>query len=88
MLPETTINVILSSLMGFLGGLFTIPMNLGFSWIFKKKELSYQHRLKLVEIKRELLLKHELEKSEKNYDDELANLKKEIRQLKQRMKNG
>jgi hypothetical protein len=60
-LPETTTNILLSSLMGFLGGLLTIPINAIVTWALKRDELSFKHRLDLIAKKQELILQYKLD---------------------------
>jgi hypothetical protein len=70
------INLLLSGLMGILGGLSLIIPNMLVSRALKRDELSLQHRYNLVEKRNELLIKHSLE---------LAAKKREI--LLQQMSN-
>jgi len=60
-LPESTINLLLSGLMGIIGGMLTVPINALFSWLLKRSELNYQHQLGMIAKQRELLLAHQLE---------------------------
>jgi bifunctional DNA-binding transcriptional regulator/antitoxin component of YhaV-PrlF toxin-antitoxin module len=60
-IPESTINLILSGLMGLLGGLITIPINVFFAFWLKKFEIEHGHKLDEIAKKRELLLQHKLE---------------------------
>jgi hypothetical protein len=60
-LTESSINLILSGLMGLLGGLFTIPINAVFTYWLKRDEIEYSRRLDEIAKKRELLLQHKLE---------------------------
>lgn len=60
-LPESTINLLLSLIMGLVGGLFSIPINAYFNYLLKRDELHYKHRLDEIAKKRELLLQHKLE---------------------------
>ena len=53
--------LLLSGFMGLLGGILTIPINAIFSYLLKRDELLYQHKLDLIAKQRELLLEHELE---------------------------
>lgn len=67
-LPESTLNLLLSGLMGTFGGLFTLPINAVLSLWLKRNEQSYQHRLNLIAKQRELLLQHELEMKSKQQE--------------------
>jgi hypothetical protein len=60
-LPESTMNIILSGLMGFLGGLLTIPINAIVTWTLKRDEISFKHRLDLIAKKQELILQYKLD---------------------------
>ena len=60
-LPESTSNLILSGIMGLMGGLLTIPINAYFAYLLKRDEISYKRRLDDISKKRELLLQHKLE---------------------------
>ena len=60
-LPESTVNLILSGIMGLMGGLLTIPINSYFAYLLKRDEISYKNRLDDISKKRELLLQHKLE---------------------------
>ena len=82
-LPESTLNLLLSGLMGLVGGLLTIPINALFSRWLKRDELLYQHKLDLIAKQRELLLSHKLELERQGKDTEIAELKTAIGQLKQ-----
>jgi len=57
----STTNLIISGLMGILGGLLTIPINALFAFWLKKYEIEYEHRLDELAKKRELLLQHKLD---------------------------
>ena len=80
-LPESTLNLLLSGLMGALGGLFTIPINALISWRLKRDEQLYQHQLDMIAKKRELLLQHQLEMERRGKDDELTQLRETISRL-------
>jgi len=60
-MPDEIINLLLSGLMGILGGLTLIIPNMLVSRALKRDELSLQHRYNLVEKRNELLIKHSLE---------------------------
>ena len=60
-LPESTINILLSGLMGFLGGLLTIPINAIVTWVLKRDELTLKHRLDMAAKKQELILQYKLD---------------------------
>jgi hypothetical protein len=58
---ETTTGIVLGGLMGFFGGLITIPINALFNYWLKRDELDYSHKLETIAKQRELLLQHKLE---------------------------
>ena len=78
MLSETTTNLLLSGIMGLIGGLITIPINTYFSWLLKKEEIKFQHRLDIIAKKQELLLHHRL-------DVERDGLAREIDELRNKL---
>jgi hypothetical protein len=84
--PESTINLLLSGLMGLFGGLFTIPINALFSWGLKRDEQLYQHKLDMIAKQRELLLQHKLA-MERQKNDEIVKLKEIIDRMEQRLEN-
>lgn len=95
-MPQSTVNLFLSGLMGLLGGFFTIPINALISWWLKRDEQLLQHKLDMIAKQRELLLQHQyeqremvlqhqLEISRTARDDELVDLKAAIVRLEQRV---
>lgn len=86
-LPESTINLLLSGLMGMFGGFVTIPFNAVFSLFLKRDELKYQHKLNLIAKQRELLLQHQLEMERKDRDNEMAALRAAVKRLEERLSN-
>lgn len=68
--------------MGLLGGFLTIPINALFAQALKRDELLYQHRLGLVAKKQELLLQHRLEMERYAKDNEIAEIKAALLELK------
>jgi hypothetical protein len=60
-MSPTIKEILLSSFMGLLGGLITIPISTFFSIRQKRDEIAYQHRLNLIEKEKELYLQHRLE---------------------------
>jgi hypothetical protein len=79
-MDETTTGILLGGLMGFFGGLLTIPIIvLVNSWL-KRDELESSQKLESIAKQRELLLQHKLE-MEKRGKDRL------IDQISQRSEN-
>ena len=64
-LPESTTNILLSGLMGFLGGMLTIPLNAIVAWALKRDELAFKHKLDMIAKKQELILQYKLELQKK-----------------------
>ncbi|MEW6206639.1 MAG: hypothetical protein AB1516_15100 [Pseudomonadota bacterium] len=62
---ESLENLLLSGIMGILGGFITTPVNTIFAWLLKREEQSYQYKLDIALKKYELLLKHKLEKEQR-----------------------
>ena len=60
-MDSSILNTLISGLMGFLGGLITIPLNAMVSYVLKREELKLSHRLDMIAKKRELLLQHKLD---------------------------
>ena len=87
-IPESTINLIMSGVMGIFGGLITIPINAAIAWRLKRDEQLYQHKLDLIAKQRELLLQHKLEMERLAKNNELDEIKAAISQIEQRLKNG
>jgi len=87
-LPESTMNLLLSGIMGMMGGLITIPINAIVAQWLKRDALLYQHKLDLIAKKRELLLQHQLEMERKAKDerqDEINQFKKMVEHLEARV---
>lgn len=82
-LPESTVNVLLSGLLGMMGGLLSVPVNAFILWKLKRKELHQQHKLDILAKERELLLQHRLEMKRIERDKtEVSSLQREMEQLK------
>jgi len=82
-LPDSTVNLLLSGFMGLVGGLITIPLNALVSWLLKRDEQLYQHKLGMIAKQRELLLQHKLEMERKAKDDRIIRLENTVAQLQQ-----
>lgn len=55
------IQLVISGLMGVLGGTVPILINAPISFFLKKEEILYEHKLDLILKQRELFLEHKLE---------------------------
>ena len=80
-ISEATINLFLSGLMGALGSIISIPINLMLSSQFKREEQKFQHKLDVIAKQRELILRHKLELESKGKDDEIEQIKTAITRL-------
>ena len=88
-LPDETINLIFSGLMGIFGGLITIPLNAIVSWLLKHEEQKYQYRLDVIAKKQELLLQHKLEIQRLQYEPkDIEALWKAVKELGEKINHG
>jgi hypothetical protein len=78
---ETTAGIILGGLMGFFGGLLTIPINALFNYWLKRDELEYSRKLELIAKQRELLLQHKLEMEKRAKDQLIDQIAKRLENL-------
>jgi hypothetical protein len=82
---ETTTTLILGGLMGFLGGLLTIPIHaLLNSWL-KREELEYTRKLERIAKQRELLLQHKLEMERRGRDKLTDQISKRLENLERNL---
>ena len=79
-MDQTTTGIVLGGLMGFFGGLITIPLNALFNYLLKRDELEYSLKLENIAKQRELLLQHKLE-MESRAKEQLVN------QISKRLEN-
>lgn len=87
-LPETTINLLLSALMGAISGVLTIPINAWILWKLKRDEQNHQHKLDIVLKEKELVLQHRLEMKRKQESDshqEIVAIKENIKKIEERL---
>ena len=85
---DLSFETVLSFLMGFIGGLFTISFKSYFDHRLKKDELAYAHKLAIVEKKKELLLQHKLEMARKaNENSQIDNIIKRLEKLEKVIDN-
>lgn len=78
---ETTTGILLGGLMGFFGGLITIPINALFNTWLKHNELEYFNKLESIARQRELLLQHKLEMERKSKDKLIDQISKRLDDL-------
>jgi hypothetical protein len=68
-MDETTTGILLGGLMGFFGGLLTIPINALFNYWMKRDESDYLQKLESIAKQRALLLQHKLEMERKGKNE-------------------
>jgi hypothetical protein len=78
---EMTTVILLGGLMGFLGGLLTIPINALFNSWLKREELEYFQKLESIARQRELLLQHRLDMEQKSKDKLMDQISKRLDNL-------
>jgi len=78
---ETTTGILLGGLMGFFGGLITIPINAMFNYWLKRDESEYSRKLEIIAKQRELLLQHKLEMEKRGKDDLIDQISKRLENL-------
>lgn len=86
-MSESSLNILLSGLMGLAGGLLALPINAVLSYFLKREELYYSHKLDVIAKQRELLLEHKLELERKGKDSEIHELKDRLEALERRINN-
>jgi hypothetical protein len=80
-MDQTTTGIMLASLMGFLGGLLTIPINALINARLKRDELEYSQKLESIAKQRELLLQHKLEMERRGKDKIIEQFSKRLENL-------
>lgn len=84
-MDETTTGVVLGGLMGFFGGLITLPINALFNYWLKRDELQYSQKLENIAKQRELLLQHKLEMERRGKDKLVDQLSKRLENLEKNL---
>ena len=80
-MDQTTTGIVLGGLMGFFGGLITIPINALFNYWLKRDELEYSQKLESIAKQRELLLQHKLEMERRGKDRLIDQISKRLENL-------
>ena len=80
-MDEMTTGVVLGGLMGFFGGLITIPINALINYWLKRDELEYSRKLESIAKQRELLLQHKLEIERRGKDKLIAQISRRLENL-------
>ena len=87
-MDQTTTGIVLGGLMGFFGGLLTIPINALFHYWLKRKELEYYEKLESIAKQRELLLQHQLEVEKRGKDKLMDQISKRLEILEKSPGHG
>ena len=80
-MTEETLNLLLSGIMGILGGLSLIVPNMFVTRMLKRDELLIQHKYNSIEKRNELKLQHDLSMEAKKLEMELQNEINEINEM-------
>ena len=97
-MAQDTFNILVSGLMGLIGGLITLPINAVISLLLKKEELNLQSKLKHREMQLQAKIDIDKEKelqrlrSTPNLQSEISSIKSRIEKLEKdvngEMQNG
>ena len=87
-MDQTTTGIVLGGLMGFFGGLLTIPINALFNYWLKREELEYSQKLESIAKQRELLLQHKLEMERRGKDRLMNQISKRLENLEKNPGHG
>jgi hypothetical protein len=80
---QMTTSILLAALMGFLGGLISIPITALIHYWLKREELEYSHKLENIAKQRELLLRHRLEMERRGKDRLIGQVSKRLEHLEE-----
>jgi hypothetical protein len=81
---EMTAGIVLGGLMGFLGGLLTIPLSALFNSWLKREELEFLQKLENLAKQRELLLQHKLEIEKRGKDKLIDQISRRLENLEKK----
>jgi hypothetical protein len=84
-MDQMTTGIVLGGLMGFFGGLITIPLNALFNYLLKRDELEYSLKLESIAKQRELLLQHKLEMERRQKDKLVDQISKRLETLEKHL---
>ena len=87
-MDQMTTGIVLGGLMGFFGGLITIPINALFNYWLKRDELEYSQKLESIAKQRELLLQHKLEMEKRGKDRLIDQISKRLETLEKNPGHG
>jgi hypothetical protein len=82
---ETTTGILLSGLMGFFGGLMTIPIHALFNYLLKRDEWDSFRKLESIAKQRELLLQHKLEMERRQKDKLVDQISKRLENIEKHL---
>jgi hypothetical protein len=82
---ETTTGILLAGLMGFFGGLLTIPIYALLNYLLKREELEYTQKLESIAKQRELLLRHKREMERRGKDRLVAQISSRLEKLERNL---
>jgi hypothetical protein len=82
---ETTTSIVLAGLMGFFGGLITIPILALFNYLLKRDDLEYARKLESIAKQRELLLQHQLEMERRQKDELVDQISKRLENVEKHL---
>jgi hypothetical protein len=85
---ETTTAILLGGLMGFFGGLLTIPIHALLHSLLKRDESEYFQKLENIAKQRELLLQHRLEMEQRAKDQLRDQITKRLESLEKVIRHG
>lgn len=82
MFNQSITQLIVSGLMGVIGGFVTVPFSAFVNWRFKRKEIELNHKLDMINTKRELLLQFELERKRMTTSNsEVEKIKQQLEEI-------
>jgi hypothetical protein len=82
---ETTTGILLAGLMGFFGGLLTIPIYALLNYLMKRDELEVSQKLESIAKQRDLLLRHKLEIERRGKDRLVAQISSRLENLERHL---
>jgi hypothetical protein len=82
-MQQETSNILISGLMGILGGLITLPISTILQWALKRDEIGYKSKHDEINKRNELLLAHKLEMKK----IQLSSKNKEVTEIPQQLIN-
>jgi hypothetical protein len=84
-MDQTTTGIVLGGLMGFFGGLLSIPIHALLNYWWKREELEYSLKLESIAKQRELLLKHKLEMERRGKNKLIGQISKRLENLEKNL---